>query len=296
MHLKNSYLAESISLLKARLDLIASTLIAQLLPVIAAIASAVIAVVVAVIAVLASPEALPLALAVALIIVGVAAILGAAVGIGGLALTVLDAARGVKRGLLEPFKDAWRLKWGFTKLILAVALINVAVLALAALPVLPAIVGVVRQAALEASSPAGSPAFLSRLYLLLAPVVAAGVALKLVLEPSYVFAAMGGGVWESIRRGFYAAIEIASSDPLGFVVFFLLYLFPDVLLFLYPEVFLAEPTAADLFSLVVWAKNLVVEPLYLLAIAEAGGLAGGGAPGESGLEGVGREGAGLNVA
>ncbi|GEM_PF-4826979 len=270
------YAARAATLLRKRLDLVVVSLIAMtLLPLAAVLVAVIVGVIAALILVLAAPQAVAAALLVLGLAIAVSVVVSIGVGYGGLSYAVLDAMLGVKTDILDPFKRAWMHKWRFTKVLLALVAISIAALLVLLLPLLPLMLEYIKRPPPFMGSEQAVIGFISRLYMLLAPLAAAGATLKLLLDPSYLYAASDWrGVGDAISRSLRGAAAMASLDPASTLAFFTLFLFPDVLLYVFPEYFLGNPLASNLFSLILGAKNMVVEPLFLLAAAMVGVDAG----------------------
>ncbi len=269
------YIIRAAARLRERLDLIVASIIAAFLPVVAVLVAAIIGVIIMVAFAVASPRALVLGVLVLLVLVVASGWVGVAIGYGGLAYAVLDAARGVKMEILEPFKRAWGHKWPFMQVVFALALITFVVLLIALIPLLPVIVDMFKNPEAFMGGERAALRLIARLYALLAPVMAVSAVLKLLLDPSYIYAAdEWRGVGDAVSRSLRGAAAMASLDPVSTIAFFTLFLFPDVLLYVFPELFIGNPLASNLFSLLVGAKNIVVEPLFLLAAAAVGRDAG----------------------
>jgi len=263
---EGGYLSRPLQVLSAVKEPFAVSLVATLLPVLAVIVVVVPTAIIGVVVALgAGPSGVIGVFLLSLAAALAALVLSAAVAMGGLARSVLEAVEGWSSGVIEPFKEAWGMKGRLVLLLIAQVLIYLVVIAAVMAPVIPTLLGLARGLA---SAPPEE--IIARVYPLLIPVLLANAALKLLLDPAYLFAVGDGrDVGGSLRRSFETALRMAEADPLAVVAYFAAFLFPEALFYLAPEAFLANPGASNLFSIAVWAKNVAVEPFFLAAAALA---------------------------
>ncbi|RLE59986.1 MAG: hypothetical protein DRJ35_04505 [Thermoprotei archaeon] len=93
------------------------------------------------------------------------------------------------------------------------------------------------------------------------------VLMRLFFEPSYIFPFTNWqGALSSVSGSLGKVLSFVSDDPLSFIAFFLLFLFPEVLNYLWFDVFVKNPLFSNLMSLAGFVKTLLVDPLYILAL------------------------------
>lgn len=260
------YVVKSVRVFLGNLDIVAAELIKVLLPLVAAVVVGAVGLIVSFLFMLVSPPAFAALVLLTVVAAVIVYVVSAAVAVGGFVLFALEAVQGVKSGIIEPFRKAWRAK-GRVLLIMVVLAVIYGIVA--AVLLAPSVAGILRllssiQGARSALQVAGLLRMLAKNLIVLMVVM---VLMRLFFEPSYIFPFTSWrGALSSVSGSLGKVLSFVSDDPLSFIAFFLLFLFPEVLNYLWLDIIIENPLYSNLISLVSFLKTLIVDPLYILAL------------------------------